>query len=379
MYEQDMRGSSRHNPPRSNSEHNAARRPAGTNAHTADARARAKARARARARARKLAQIRAVLYVAVFAVSIFVLVTVMRSVDAGPERGAAKDTTGYVELNVPDTQPPELPDVTDPPVIPVQTHWDPVTFTADDMSYFSLKSFCRCDADYESLLLSPLNWDLTESNAKVLIIHTHTSEAYTPTPGYEYEADGEYRTNDNTRNMVAVGQRVKEVLEKHGVQVIHDTTDFEVPNTDHSYKTARPILEQHLRDNPDIALVLDIHRDAALTEDGNQWGPTITVDGERIARMGIAVGTGCYIGGNANWKNNMAIAMKMDAQLEKLYDGITRDIMQTSSTYNQDLPGNYLLVEIGAAGNTLEEALRGAECLAQAILELSSGTAPAGE
>lgn len=370
MYEQDMRGTERRNTSRSHSDHTSARRPAGAAARPRNA-AKAKARARARARARRQAQIRAVLYVMVFAVAIFVLVTLMRSTEEKPDNSAALKTTDSVVL-------PQSGEESPDPVVqvdtPVQTHWDPVTFTSEDFSYFSLKSFCKCDADYESLLLQPLEWDLTESDAKVLIIHTHSSEAYTQSAGYEYEDTGDYRTNDNTRNMVAVGTRIKEILEKHGVEVIHDTTDFEVPNTDHAYTTAREAIEQHLQDNPEIALVLDIHRDAALTESGNQWGPTITVDGERIARMGIAVGTGCYIGGNTNWHNNMALAIKMDAQLEKLWEGITRDIMQTSSTYNQDLPGNFLLVEIGAAGNTLDEALRGAECLAQAILELSSGT-----
>lgn len=340
----------------------------GTTHPDAQARARAKASAKRRAKARTQARLKLMMYLLVFAVAIFVLVTVIRSTEDKPETDQPKQTTQTQEEGVSGIEDPVTPHD------PVKTSWDPVTFTAEDAALSDNRVICRCDADYEELLLRPLNWDLTESDAKVLIIHTHISESYTQSPGYEYEDEGDYRTGDQAHNMVAVGKRVKEILEKHGVKVIHDTTDYEVPNSDYAYETARDAIEQHFADDPDIVLVLDLHRDAALTESGNQWGPTIEVEGEEIARIAFAVGTNCYIGGDTHWKDNMALTMKLEVMLEKLWPGITREILVSSSSYNQDLPNNFILAEVGAAGNTLPEALRGAECIAKALLEISGGT-----
>ena len=335
----------------------------------AQAKARARAREKARARARARARMRMFMYLLVFAVAVMVLVAVIKSGQKETEKPAPDNTT-------PSTAAPQPLETTATTTAPrPRTSWDPVTFTAEDARLNSYREICRCEADYQSLLLQPLNWDLTESDAKVLIIHSHISEAYTQSPGNEYEDIGEYRTDDKDHNMTAIGDRVTEILKASGVEVIHDTTDFEVPNTDYAYQVARESLQQRFQEDSDIVLVLDLHRDAALTEEGTQWGPTIEVDGKQIARISFAVGTNCRVGSNEHWKDNMALTLKLQAQLEKMWPGITREILVSSSHYNQDLPNNFMLVEVGAAGNTLDESLRAAECVAKAILELSSGTA----
>lgn len=371
MYEQERRSTQHRSAHRSNSDHTDARRPAGTATRSREAQARARARAKARARARRLARIRAVLYVLVFAVAIFVLVTVMKSLNGNPDTGTSTENNkgADVQVNIPENTNPEIP------VIPVQTHWDPVTFTAEDAALISYRKICRCTVDVEEQLLQPLKWDLTESDAKVLIIHSHVSEAYTKSQGEDYVISEDYRTDDENYNMVAIGKRVAELLRASGVEVIHDTTSFEVPNTDYAYDTARDVLEKYLREDPDITLVLDLHRDAALTEEGNQWGPTVNVDGEETARMAFAVGTNCYLGTQSHWKDNLSLTLKLQVQLEKMFPGITREILISSSSYNQDLPANFMLVEVGAAGNTFQEAMNAAQRLAEGLLAISSGTA----
>ncbi len=338
MNEQERRGQ-----PRSGANSN---RP-----QTPEARARAKARAQARARARRLARIRAVLYILVFAVAVFVLVSVIRSGKDGTD-----DTGNEQTVQTPQAR-------------------EPVCFAAEDAQLISLRQICRCQVDAQESLLQPLGWNLTAENAKVLILHSHISESYTKTSGQDYSEAEPYRTDNNEYNVAAVGERLAQLLRDAGVEVIHDTTSFEVPNTDYAYDTARDSLEQYLRDNPDIVLVIDLHRDAALTEDGNQWGPTVDVQGKETARIAFAVGTGCYIGGENHWEDNLSVTTKIQAQLEKLYPGITREILVSSSQYNQDLPAKFILAEVGAAGNTLAEAVNAADCLAQAILALSAGTA----
>jgi stage II sporulation protein P len=73
------------------------------------------------------------------------------------------------------------------------------------------------------------------------------------------------------------------------------------------------------------------------------------------------------------WQSNMALAVKLTALLEKQNPGITRPISFRTQRFNQDLSPGALLVEVGAAGNSRQEALTAAKMLAQAIIFLSKG------
>ena len=61
---------------------------------------------------------------------------------------------------------------------------------------------------------------------------------------------------------------------------------------------------------------------------------------------------------------------KLHAVLEEENPGICRDLVLSYSRYNQHLSPGALLVEVGAAGNTLDEALTAAGALAQGIITL---------
>ena len=51
-----------------------------------------------------------------------------------------------------------------------------------------------------------------------------------------------------------------------------------------------------------------------------------------------------------------------------------RPLNLRAQRFNQDLSAGALLVEVGAAGNTREEALAAAELLAEAVAQLAEGT-----
>ena len=74
-----------------------------------------------------------------------------------------------------------------------------------------------------------------------------------------------------------------------------------------------------------------------------------------------------------DWERNLALAVKLQAQLEQTYPGLCRPIKVVSGRYNQDLSTGALLIEVGTAGNTHEQALRAAEYLAEGILALAKG------
>ena len=208
----------------------------------------------------------------------------------------------------------------------------------------------------------------------MLIIHTHATESYAMENEAEYEETEEFRTLDEAYNMISIGNRVAEILEERGLEVIHDTNFYDYPSYDDSYDLARDAVAEYLKEHPTIQLVLDLHRDAALDYDGSQWAPVTEISGETAAKLMLVIGTGCAEDNQPNWQENMALAVKLHAVLETMYPGSCREIGLRSSRFNQDLSVGSVLVEVGTAGNTHEEAMNAAEALAEGIMAISEGT-----
>lgn len=225
--------------------------------------------------------------------------------------------------------------------------------------------------DTLSLLRAPLQWDLMQEAPTVLILHTHGTESYEKKAAYTESSP--YRTLDTGYNVVSVGDRVAEILEAGGVRVIHDRTLHDYPSYNSAYSQARKAISQTLKENPSVCLVLDLHRDAVEDERGKQKGETVQVQGMEAARLMLVMGSDKGALSFPDWKSNLSLAVKLQAQLEGDYPGLCRPIKLVTSRYNQDLSAGALLVEVGAAGNTLEQALYSAELLAQGILALAGG------
>ena len=237
------------------------------------------------------------------------------------------------------------------------------------------EDFVQVNASWEvdtlSLLQQPLNWQLKGDLPTVLILHTHGTESY-ETDG-SYEETSAYRTLDTDHNMVSVGDRVAELLEAGGIRVIHDRSLHDYPAYNDAYANSRQAAAQILEENPSICLVLDLHRDAAEDENGNQKRSAVTVEGESCARLMMVMGSDKGNLSFPHWEQNLALAVKLQACLEQKYEGLCKPIQLVASRYNQDLSTGALLIEVGTAGNTHREALAAAEYLAEGILALSGG------
>ena len=85
-------------------------------------------------------------------------------------------------------------------------------FTAGDVENVQFYDFTATTPDLREHLLSPLNWDLTGENPTVLILHTHATESYTPSPGEIYEESSDYRTLNPSYNMLSIGDAVAQAL-----------------------------------------------------------------------------------------------------------------------------------------------------------------------
>ena len=277
------------------------------------------------------------------------------------ETGKVVRPTNDPEVTIPTTEPtqPSLP-----PELPV--------FAPIDATLVSVNNACGYPYDMEELLQAPLAWELASDAPTVLILHSHGTESYTPTEDYTESSD--YRTLDTGYNVVSIGQKVADILESNGIQVIHDKTLHDHPSYSNAYNSARTSIQYYLDQYPSICLVLDIHRDAVADKSGNQLGYTIDVNGEKAAQLMLVSGTDASGLSHPLWQENLSLAAKLHAQLEKNNPGICRPISFRSQRFNQDLSPGALLIEVGAAGNTRQQALFSAELLAEALLDLSHGT-----
>ncbi len=248
----------------------------------------------------------------------------------------------------------------------------PQEFSAEDAKWISVTNHPGYDIDVPAMLETPLVWDLTEAQPTVLILHSHTCESYENTEGYT--PSDPYRTMDAQYNMVSIGAHLAECLRQKGIQVIHDTTIHDYPSYDDAYPQSRKTAKNYLEKYPSIQLVLDIHRDAYEDGKGNQARNTVTINGRSSSKLMLVAGTNASGQGHPNWVQNLSMAVKLQTVLQQLYPGLCRNLTMRSSAFNQDLSPGALLIEVGTAGDTRQDALYAAELLADGIAELAHGS-----
>ena len=267
-----------------------------------------------------------------------------------------------------ETRPPEETEATQPEEEIPQTDAIPVFGESEE---YLVQVSASWEVDIPALLRTPLQWDLRADAPTVLILHSHATESYEKEAGYGETSP--YRTLDTGYNMVSIGERVAELLEDGGVRVIHDKTLHDYPAYNSAYGNARQTITDILAENPSICLVLDLHRDAAEDENGNQKTSVVTINGQPTANLMLVMGSDKGSLSYPDWEKNLALAVKLQAALEQTYPGLCKPIKLVTSRYNQDLSTGTLLVEVGTAGNTHAEAMAAAEFLAEGILALAKG------
>lgn len=249
----------------------------------------------------------------------------------------------------------------------------PLTFSPSDLETVEIKNTSGRSVDLQSLLTSPLSWDLTSGEPGVLILHTHTTESYTKAPGEDYAETSSFRTLDEKYNMLSLGDELASLLEAGGIRVIHDREIYDYPAYNGAYTRARDAMERYLDQYPSIRLVLDIHRDASGEID-NQLSTAISVDGKSCARLMLVMGTDASGLTHPGWEENLALGLKLQVLLEKGAPGITRPLSLRAQRFNQDMSPGTMILEVGAAGDSHDAAMNAMPILAQAILALAQGS-----
>ena len=198
----------------------------------------------------------------------------------------------------------------------------------------------------------------------VLIIHTHTSEAYSEEGRISYPEGEEYaRSQDEGENVVAVGKVIADIFEENGIRTIHVTASHDETYKD-SYARSAETVRRYLEAYPSIKYVFDVHRDALIQSNGDIMRPVTVVDGQAVAQIMCVVGTDQTAGENFEWESNLALALSLRSALNDKYSNLVRGTCLRPSAYNQDIAPVSLLIEIGAGGNSLSEAQNAARLLA---------------
>ena len=242
-----------------------------------------------------------------------------------------------------------------------------------DKNKILVKNETSYQVNTKELLEEALNIDMSIAGPKVLIVHTHGSESYTPKNTDFYIQGTGDRNTDTEFNVVHVGDEMTKVFEAAGVEVIHDRTMHDQPSYNGSYASSLAAIQKYVEEYPSIQVVLDIHRDAIVYNDGTKAKVVTEINGEDAAQLMFVVGTNAGGLTHDNWRENLKFAVKLQNAINKKYPSLMRGINLRRERFNGHITKGSLIIEVGTSGNTLEEAVRGATLAAGVIADFLNG------
>lgn len=198
---------------------------------------------------------------------------------------------------------------------------------------------------------------------KVYIYNTHQLESYDNT---DY--------NDITPNVLMASYLLKEELNKAGIPTIVESsniTEYIKQNNlkyYQSYDASRYYAEKVVKDNQNLDLVIDLHRDAI-----EKNASTVTINDKEYAKVLFVVGME-----HENYESNLEVATAINNIIKEKYPTLTRGIITKSGKnvngiYNQDLNPNSILIECGGYKNSFSEVVNTINLLSQIIKEYLNG------
>lgn len=181
---------------------------------------------------------------------------------------------------------------------------------------------------------------------KIYIYNTHQSEKY---------ADFD---------VLNAALNLKNILADFNIEAIVEETNIteEVKKNNYtysqSYRVTKSLMTNYL--NKDISLFIDLHRDSSAKNI-----TTTTVDGVNFAKMMFVVG-----GKHESYMENYRVSDAINKISKNNNNQISRGLLlRKSSSYNQELDPNVVLIELGGPENTKEEVLNTLQVLAKSIYE----------
>lgn len=222
----------------------------------------------------------------------------------------------------------------------------------------------------EAMAMQDLKFRIDKKGPQVLIVHTHTTESYTPNGQNEYTSSDSDRNTDPNKNIVQVGNAICDALNQAGIETIHDTTVHDYPSFNGAYGRSLSTVKKNLGEHPSIKVVLDVHRDGLVREDGTKLKVSTEIDGVKTAQVMFVVGSNASGLLHDNWKENMKFASKLQKKANELYPTLMRPINLREERFNEHTTLGSLIIEVGSNGNTLDEAVQGGTRIADVIAKV---------
>jgi stage II sporulation protein P len=217
-------------------------------------------------------------------------------------------------------------------------------------------NFSDKDIDEDGLLDGGFMYTETRGDPApmVMIIHTHTSEEYMKADGSSFKG---------LNSVVSVGESINAKLNAAGLSAVHCTVIHDADDVN-AYISARETIKTMLQIYPSIKYVIDVHR-MDREEDG-RIVKTLSEVGS--AQMKITVSADGTTG--RNWQDGLALAIALRQELNSDGKALCAPTVLSAGRYNSDLCRYYLMLDVGARGNTTEEAMAAGEYFAEALLSV---------
>jgi len=219
--------------------------------------------------------------------------------------------------------------------------------TGDTLSTLVLRTWLNAYQEEES---SPA--PVKNGLPLVCVYCTHAGEEY----------KGQTRVNGQPGGVMQAAAALVSALEERGVGVIFDETLHDSPSYDEAYGSSLRSISAIREENPSVELYIDVHRDSPI----EGLSTRLETEEGAYARMMFIIGTNEKLE-HPFWQQNHSFALELDAALNELLPGVTREPRVYSGRYNQHISPEAILVEVGSTENSVEEAERSAALLAEAI------------
>ena len=227
--------------------------------------------------------------------------------------------------------------------------------------------------DIEEMLSQKPSIDMSVAGPKVLVIHTHATEAYSPEGSSVYDITAGDRSQNVQENVVRVGKTLANILNSRGIATIHDTILHDYPSFNGSYAHSLSAIEEYLKQYPSIQVVLDIHRDSIVYSDNTKAKPLTQIDQKDAAQLMFVVGTDEKGLTHPNWRENLRTAIHLQNTINQKYPTLMRHINLRQERFNGHTTNGSLIIETGASGNSLKEAEYGLSLAAECIADYLNG------
>lgn len=204
-----------------------------------------------------------------------------------------------------------------------------------------------------------------KNDVEVYIYSTHETESYS----------AKYLEVYNIKpNVTMMSYILKDYLNDLGINAlveeksVTDVLKAHKWSYKYSYEASKEIIEDPIKNNDSLKLIIDLHRDSAVLSKTK-----MTVDNTDYAKILFVIGAE-----HENYEENLKVATKLNELLNNEVPDITRGISKKSGDgvngiYNQDLSPKSVLIELGGQYNEIEELNNTLKILAKVILEYIEG------